>query len=347
LIERIEWARVARARSGVAATFRERFVRAPANVCRDSPRRDPLWRSRATPLDTRRSHTRVGGAKRTPVEIRGRDRASYGAMKSAYAVAKQVSKTSRGLREGRLDASWYQGRGVFGGLLAAILLEAVGDEVADGARPPRSITLHFAAPATEGPFEVATEIVREGSRVTHARAELRRDGAVTTFATASFCASRASGSPRYAHARAPDVPPARESAPFPRSIPGVPAFFDHVDARFVGPSVPFTGSKTPAVAAWVRLVEPAPIDAPLAALLLDSLPPAITSTFTAPRPVASVDFTVRLYERLPRADVRPDDHLLVSIASRWADDGYTEEVRDLWTPGGILLGECRQLLAVL
>jgi hypothetical protein len=37
----------------------------------------------------------------------------------------------------------------------------------------------------------------------------------------------------------------------------------------------------------------------------------------------------------------------VSIASRWADDGYCEELRDLWSPHGVLLAQCRQLLALL
>lgn len=244
-----------------------------------------------------------------------------------------------------IDASWYQGRGAFGGILAALLLRAMRDRVGDAARTPRSLTVHFCGPATEGPSEVHAEIVRAGSRVTHASARLVRGGETSTLATASFCRTRPG--PAYALAEMPVVAPAASLPELPQGLPGVPSFFAHVDARFAGETMPFSGASRPEVAAWVRLREPVPIDAAVAALLLDALPPAITATFDGPRAVASVDFTVQLFERLPERAGAPDEHHLVAIRSRWADDGYAEELRDLWSPQGVLLGQCRQLLALL
>ena len=91
-----------------------------------------------------------------------------------------------------------------------------------------------------------------------------------------------------------------------------------------------------------------PLDAPLAALLLDSLPPAVSATFGMPRPLASVDFTIHFFTRFAeRRSAATDEHQLVTIRSRWADDGYTEELRDLWSPRGELLAQCRQLIALL
>lgn len=250
-------------------------------------------------------------------------------------------------REGTIDPSWLQGRGAFGGLVAAIFVRAMEEEVADPSRRLRSLTVHFPSPAT-GAYRVRSSIVRAGRAVTHVRAELEAERGIAAFATASFCASR-EHSPSYSNATMPDVAPPGEASPLSLPSGVAPEFLSHVDVRFVGPSFPFSGSARPApIAAWVRLREPpVAIDAAMAALYLDTLPPAITVLFTGRKPVASVDFTVQIFDRLPRADLRPDDHLLVSIASRWADDGYTEEIRDLWTPSGVHLATCRQLLAIL
>jgi acyl-CoA thioesterase len=252
----------------------------------------------------------------------------------------RASTTTDG--KGTIEAGWYQGRGAFGGIMAALLLREMQAKVADAARIPRSITVHFCAPATEGPMEVQTEIVRSGSRVSHAIARVVRDAETMTLATASFAKARSG--PSYARAEMPKVAPASEVRDVPRGIPGMPAFFDHVDARFTGEHMPFSGGTTPAIDVWVRLHEPEPIDAAVVACLLDVSPPAITSTFAGPRAVASVDFNVLLFD-VPQ--IAPTDFCLCSIRSRWAGDGYTEELRDLWSPSGVLLGQCRQLLALL
>jgi len=250
-------------------------------------------------------------------------------------------------REGTLDRSWLQGRGAFGGLLAAIFARAMEEEVADPSRRLRSLTVHLPSPAT-GAYRVRSSIVRAGRAVTHVRAELEAERGIAAFATASFCGAR-QDTPRYSNATMPEVAAAADVPPYTRPVGGPPPeFLRYVDVRFVGPTKPFSQAGSPAIAAWVRLKEaPAAIDAAMAALYLDVLPPAITAMFSGPRPVASVDFTVQVFARLPRSDLRPDDFLLVAIASRWADDGYTEEIRDLWTPGGVHLATCRQLLAIL
>jgi len=211
-----------------------------------------------------------------------------------------------------------------------------------------SLTVHFCAPAA-GEVALATEIVRAGNRVTHATARVtsgEEARKVATIASASFCKDRPDAH-AYQHAAMPEVAGAAAVPSLPDGIPGLPPFFQHFDVRFVGPTLPFSGANEPNVAAWIRLREPSPIDAPLAALLLDVLPPGITALFDGGRPTASVDFTIQLFTRPSSLALDPEAHLLVTIRSRWAGDGYTEEVRDLWSPSGVLIGQCRQLLALL
>lgn len=108
--------------------------------------------------------------------------------------------------KGTIDASWYQGRGAFGGIMAAVLLREMQAKVADAERIPRSITVHFCAPATEGPMDVKMEVVRSGSRVSHATARVVRGDETMTLATASFAKPRVG--PSYQRADMPNVRPA-------------------------------------------------------------------------------------------------------------------------------------------
>lgn len=247
----------------------------------------------------------------------------------------------------RVEPSWHQGKGGFGGLLAAKALAAMTEDVDDLERVPRSLTMHFCAPAT-GELELTTEIVRVGRLVTHATARFEGERGVTTFGSSSFAKDRP-GAERYVHAEMPEVQGPALASELPATTPGVPAFFEHVEARFCGSARPCSGtpSKDARVRAWVRLREPAPVDAPTAAILLDALPPAITTTFSELRPVASVDFTIHFFVRFPLADLAAGEHCLVAITTRWADDGYAEELRDLWSPRGALLAQCRQLIALV
>lgn len=268
-------------------------------------------------------------------------------MQDGIRRSTELEKVDSGHRRGRIDPSWHQGRGAFGGFAAALLLSAMEEDVADADRVPRSLTVHFCAPCV-GDFDLRSEVVRAGTRVTHAASRIANAGGVMTMATASFCRDRENAA-RHSTAVMPSVERPDECRELPAWVTGLPAFFRHVDVRFCGDVKPFTGAKEARIAAWVRVREEhaLDVDAPVAALLLDVLPPAISATFQTPRPMASVDFTIHFFERLPRGVAKRDEHLLVSIVSRWSDHGYTEELRDLWTSDGVLVAQCRQLLALL
>ena len=177
-----------------------------------------------------------------------------------------------------------------------------------------------------------------GSRVSHATARIANGArGVTTFASASFCKDRPAPE-HYAHASMPDVEPAASlsRAAASRASRGMRGVLRaRRRALLRSDQAVLRPAKEARIAAWVRLREPAPLDAPLAALLLDALPPAVSATFGVPRPLASVDFTIHFFARLrERGRAATDEHQLVTIRSRWADDGYTEELRELWSPRG-------------
>jgi acyl-CoA thioesterase len=257
-----------------------------------------------------------------------------------------TTRREAGVYASRFDASWYQGRGAFGGLVAAVCVDAMEREVGDPARALRTLSLQCCAPVQAGEALVRVETLRTGSRVKFVSSKIEQAGALVAFATASFAAARTQGV-SYERRRPPASPPPASLAALPQGVAGAPTFLDHFEVRFgVGP-LPFSGAAAPDYGAWVRLRRPATLDAAQVAMLLDSLPPAFWTTQTAPRPASTVDLTVSILSPLPDPDLTPADLLLVNVESRWAGEGYAEETRELWTEQGRCVAIYRQLLAIL
>lgn len=252
---------------------------------------------------------------------------------------------------GRVDPSWYQGRGSFGGVLAAAIIDAATRTSAEDGGPPRplrSLHLHFVAPA-RGDYALTIEPVRVGRRVSTLLARVTTDDGVAAIGTLSLGLAREPGGaapqPRWCTPRRPDVPPPEAVAPVPDDAPGAPVFLRHMDLRFCYGSAPMSGASEPELGLWIRTRAPTVLDAPIVALLLDAPPP--TAMALAMTPAATVDLTMHFFAPASGDDLRPGAFAFVHLRSRWAGDGYLEEVRDLYAPSGALLGECRQFIAML
>ncbi|HME01665.1 MAG TPA: acyl-CoA thioesterase domain-containing protein, partial [Solirubrobacteraceae bacterium] len=63
---------------------------------------------------------------------------------------------------GEVRPGWRAGRGPHGGYLAAMLLRALCETVAEPGRPPRSLTIHYARAPKLGPLSIHTVLEREG-----------------------------------------------------------------------------------------------------------------------------------------------------------------------------------------
>ncbi len=64
-----------------------------------------------------------------------------------------------------VPASWGQGRAVFGGLMVALMHEAMRAKLGEG-RPVRSLAVTFVGPATpQVPISFEVEVLREGKAV--------------------------------------------------------------------------------------------------------------------------------------------------------------------------------------
>jgi len=259
-----------------------------------------------------------------------------------------VRRISDGAYEAVLDRGWWIVVGPNGGYLAAILLRALSETVSDPERVPRSLTIHYVSPAHEGPVRIATAVERAGRSLSTVSARLEQDGALVAVALAAFAKPRPS--PEFADHHMPEVPPpeslarlaltAERSVPMREQLESRPAFGEPMRA----------GSPHALAGGWMRTVAPRLADPPLVALLCDAWPPAVAqhrALAGAPlRGMPTVDLTIHFRAPVP-PDAKPEDFYLGVFRSRTLRSGFVEEDGEIWTRGGVLLAQSRQLAMLI
>jgi hypothetical protein len=233
---------------------------------------------------------------------------------------------------------WQQGRGAYGGLALGLLASAM----AIPGRPLRSLTGALPAPTPVGTAEIAVAVLRAGTGVTTVEARLVAGGGVTAHAVGIFGRSRGDTA-GWCDLSPPDVPPADE-VPAWEDMAFAPRFTQHWRYRVIGP-MPFASGK-PEVRGWLEARAPGTgRDAAFLVAAADVWWPAAYSAFAAPRPMATVQFTLQIL--VDPASVDPAAPLLHVGRTEVLADGYTAERRELWTPDGRLACINQQTFAVL
>jgi acyl-CoA thioesterase len=258
---------------------------------------------------------------------------------ATFETATAIEALSDGVWRGQCDGAWFTLRGPHGGFLAGIVMRAMTAAVDDPARAPRSITLHYLRPPIEGEVEVEVTTERTGRSLTTLTARLYQDGRLCVIAIAAFSL----GFPSEVEylPNPPAVPPALDSEPLPPH-PAQPSMAQQfaiqgLDLR------PRDGSRDIVVGGWMALREPPPVDGALLALLADAYLP--TPYIKAKRFLGAptIDLTVHFRVPDPAAHVARDEPILGIFRSRESHDGFFDEEGELWSPGGVLLAQSRQL----
>jgi acyl-CoA thioesterase len=245
---------------------------------------------------------------------------------------------------------WRAGRGPHGGYLAAMLLRALVETVAEDARAPRSLTIHYARAPEPGPVEISTVIERQGRSLSTLSARMEQDGELIAIALAAF--STPWGGPEISDVSMPDVEPPDASRKGIRLIErGGPEFARHIvlQPRMDG-SVFAGGEQHMRVRGWIGLAEPRPVDALSLAFFSDALIPAPYMRMSEPAAVPTVDLTVHFRERLgPAGDAASDPRelCLAQTTTELIHDGFFIEDGLIWAADGTLLAHSRQLAIVI
>lgn len=243
---------------------------------------------------------------------------------------------------GSFETPWFQGRGAYGGLVAASFVDTMTRVVDAPRRPLRSLTVNFCAPALAVPTHIDVEIARAGSTVSHVRATLIQNERNVAIAQATFARARESHLSRYANLEPPESPRPRELDPAPYLEGIMPAFTQFFELRYVHGSLPFSGADRPIMGGWIRLCEPSSQAMPQLAALLDAWAPAVLPMYRKPGGAATVDLSYQILDPLRIREASPDAHYLYFAESRFVHEGYAEELATLWDESGHPLAVVRQ-----
>ncbi|WP_137938786.1 thioesterase family protein [Chitinivorax sp. B] len=243
-----------------------------------------------------------------------------------------------------LPDDWMQGRTVYGGIAAALMLEVLFKQVpAD--RSPRSLTVSFIGPAEPGTVTVRTQLYRSGKYVTQAQAWLEQKGDVIATLLVSLGAKRESLLSKTA-----EIPPAMKAVdalsdmPF---VPGVmPDFVQHLQFRWATDEAPFAGQGIGQIGGWQRLRECGDtFGASHILALLDAWPVAALPLFPKPAPFSSLTWTVELLCDLPMM-VPADGWWQFHDRTDFLAEGYAHTQARLWSPSGQPVALSRQTVSI-
>jgi acyl-CoA thioesterase len=243
---------------------------------------------------------------------------------------------------------WRAGRGPHGGYLAAMLLRALSESVADEARAPRSLTIHYARAPEAGPVQISTVIEREGRSLSTLSARMHQRGETIALVLAAF--SLPWGGPEISDVRMPDVEPADPSREGIRLIErGGPEFARHLILQPRMEGRPFADPEQPMeIRGWIGLAEPRPIDALSLAFFSDALIPAPYMRLGEPAAVPTIDLTVHFRTHMPpEPEPDPAELCLARVQTESIHEGFFVEDGTIWASDGTLLAQSRQLAIVI
>lgn len=260
-----------------------------------------------------------------------------------FDAALDLKSLGDGRTEGRTHPAYANMVGPFGGTTAATLLRAV-EQHPDVLGTPLSLTVNFAGPIADGPFQIEARAVRTNRSTQHWSLELTQNGEVATTATAVFGVRRPTWSAT--EAVAPTAPPADDVEPtlFPDFI----AWGSNYEMRFVEgglPSVAGADEHPDSTSTlWVRDTPSRPLDFASLTALGDVFYPRVFLRRGHALPAGTVSLTVHYHADADTVAAQSDDAVLATARAQRFGHGYFDQSAQLWGRDDTLLATSHQLV---
>lgn len=223
--------------------------------------------------------------------------------------------------------NWYQGRTAFGGLSAALCLQAAVQASAD-LPALKAAQVAFIGPAA-GPLRFKPQLLRAGKSTVLVQVDALAGGSLVIRCLFVFAAKRSSSISHDLIVR-PDVMGPEHYYQLFSNDENTPAFLQNFDMRFTGGVHPVSGAAHPEFVAWMRHRDAAGVDPTVALVTMaDGLPPAAMASFTRMAPVSSVTWSFDVLQPAPAGM-----WFLLRSSSRQALDGYSYQAMEIWDEAG-------------
>jgi acyl-CoA thioesterase len=239
-----------------------------------------------------------------------------------------------------LPSDWLQGRTAYGGLSAALCLQATLQSFPD-LPPLRSAQFAYVGPAT-GVLRVTATMLRRGKSAAFTSADIEGENGLAARATFCFGAERSSAH-SYANLPMPKAP-SQDDCPSYFDWPSKPNFMNHFEGRLAAGAQPRTPGAQPEMLVWLRHGDGG-TDGSLVSLLAlaDALPPAATILFGEPAPISTMTWSIDFLDAAPTSAT---GWWLVQCAAETARQGYSAQTTLIWNPDGQPILAARQQIAI-
>ena len=186
-----------------------------------------------------------------------------------FDAATALEPLGDGAYDARMDHGWWVGRGPNGGYVAAVLLRALTEAVADPGRPPRSLTVHYTAPPAEGPVRIDTRVERTGRSLTTVSARMTQGGRLLALALGAFSAPRPDGHD-FVDAAPPEAGAPGDGRASRAPDERLPPIARRWELRATIGGRPFSGGGEAVTGGWLRLADPRHADALVVTAMTDA-----------------------------------------------------------------------------
>lgn len=239
-----------------------------------------------------------------------------------------------------LPPDWLQGRTAYGGLSAALCVQATLKAHPD-LPPLRSAQFSFIGPAS-GALRITPKLLRQGKSAAFIGVDLEGDSGLAVRATLCFGAGRELPHDHRLHPM-PATPP-RETCPNFFVYEQRPNFMAHFEGRLAGGGLPITGSPRPEMLVWLRHRDTrTPGNLVSLMALADALPPVAFATFKEAVPISTMTWAVDLLT--PQLD-NPSGWWLIRGEAETIAEGYSAQTAVIWHPDGRPVISARQQVAI-
>ncbi|AXQ20926.1 thioesterase family protein [Acinetobacter wuhouensis] len=245
-----------------------------------------------------------------------------------------------------IPQGWLQGRTIFGGLVAGMLIYKATTTINDSEKKLLSCSVTFVGPVDEAQVNLTAEILREGKSVTTIEVRLWQNDAVQSILIASFGSQRESKINVPLGVQPIEFPPIDQLNIVPKYLP-FPECVKNFQLAWTDGHYPMSGSKEPDFKGCCRF-DPevhANREMNLADLvtLMDVWPPGVLPMFRKPAPASSLTWHLTFIHPLQS---QLNDWFKYHVITDFAEHGYSAEHAYLWDAQNRLIAIARQTVTV-
>ncbi|MCF2856062.1 thioesterase family protein [Pseudoalteromonas sp. SMS1] len=243
--------------------------------------------------------------------------------------------------------TWSQGRTVFGGLSAALMMKHMYLHINDSERNMLSFSCNFVAPLlAQTPFHISTKTLRSGKSVTQVETTITQNDSVCLVSLGCFGVHRNSK----INVATIDTPQKLSSEINNKQtlkyVEGLfPAFIQNIDLNLQHGAMPFSGANCTEIHGWMRFKQHSKntLNELHVLALADAWPPTLLQLCDAPSPASTVSWYIEFIQPLA---LKGSQWLGYQVLTHQANGGYGTEDAKIFSQSGELLALSRQTVAV-